>query len=383
MALMPAPVRVAVDCMSGENDPEAAVWGALEVVAEGDALALLVGDPARLQAAFDGWRTARSASAARAGERLRTAIEIVPSGSVIGMDEHPAQAVRAKRDASVVVAIRLVAEARAAAAVSAGNSGATLAAALFTVGRVRDIERPAIGADLPTATATTFLLDAGANADCRPEWLLQFGVMGDVYARLMMGVDEPRIGLLSNGEEPDKGSHLTQEAHRLLQGSALHFVGNIEGRDLLTGACDVAVTDGFTGNVALKTAEGVAEFLFGAISREARGSVLGRAGGALLKPRLRPLRDRVDYRKTGGALLLGVAGEVVIAHGRSDAEAMANAVRVAVRAARQGVSGRIAAAMRGLPGGDPSATGGEGLTASVHRASSASESTASTEGTQA
>jgi glycerol-3-phosphate acyltransferase PlsX len=346
---MTEPVRVAVDAMSGEQDPRAAVWGALEVVAEGQARALLVGDPPRIQAEFDAWRAAHSTAAQRARDRLRSSVEIVAAGSVIGMDEHPAQAVRSRRDASVVVAIRLVAEARAAAAVSAGNSGATLAAALFTVGRIRGMDRPAIGAALPTAAGTTFLLDAGANADCRPEWLLQFAVMGEVYSQLMLGVEAPRIGLLSNGEEADKGSHLVQEAHRLLRDSRLRFAGNIEGTDLLTGRCDVLVTDGFTGNVALKTAEGVADFLFGTISREARGSLLGRAGGALLKPRLRPLRDRVDYRKTGGALLLGVAGEVVIAHGRSDSEAMANAVRLAVGAARQNVSGSIAAALRSHP----------------------------------
>jgi glycerol-3-phosphate acyltransferase PlsX len=349
---MATPVRVAVDCMSGEHDPQAAVWGALEVVAEGEARALLVGDPPRLQAAFDEWGAAHPERARRADERLRGAVEIVPSTQVIGMDEHPAHAVRSKRDASVVVATRLVAEARAAACVSAGNSGATLAAALFTVGRIHGVDRPAIGADLPTASgATTFLVDAGANADCRPEWLLQFGVMGDVYARSMLGVDRPRVGLLSNGEEPEKGSHLVQEAHRLLRGAGLDFIGNVEGTDLLSGGCDVAVTDGFTGNVALKTAEGVGLFLFGAMSREARASLPGRVGGMLLRPRLRSLRDRADYRTTGGALLLGVAGEVVIAHGRSDPVAMANAVRVAVRAARQGVSTRIAAALRSVPGG--------------------------------
>jgi glycerol-3-phosphate acyltransferase PlsX len=350
---MAGPVRVAVDAMSGEHDPEAAVSGALQVVAEGEARVLLVGDPERLQSAFDAWCAAHPALARHADQRLRSAVEIVPAGSVIGMDEHPAHAVRSKRDASVVVATRLVAEARATACVSAGNSGATLAAALFTVGRVRGIDRPAIGADLPSARGTTFLLDAGANVDCRPEWLLQFAVMGDIYARHMLGVAEPRVGLLSNGEEPEKGSQLVQQAHRLLGASSLAFAGNIEGSDLVGAACDVAVSDGFTGNVALKTAEGVAEFLFHSIAEEARRSLLGRAGGALLKPRLRPLRDRADYRKTGGALLLGVAGEVVIAHGRSDSEAMANAMRLAVRAGREGISARIAEAMRAVPAAQP------------------------------
>ena len=341
------PITVAVDAMGGDNDPQAAVLGALEAALKDGIRVLLVGDGARLQALSEEWRRALPANATRAADVLRTHVEIVPAGSVIGMDEHPAQAVRSKKDASVVVATRLVAEGRAQAAVSAGNSGATLAAALLTVGRIRGVARPAIGTTFPTPTLTTstFLLDIGGNVDCKPLWLLQFGVMGSIYARLMMGVDDPRVGLLSNGEEAEKGSELVQEAHRLLSSARLRFVGNVEGRDVFTGSCDVVVTDGFTGNVVLKTAEGVAELLFGVISREARGSLTGKVGGALLKPKLRPLRDRVDYRKAGGALLLGVAGEVVIAHGRSDAEAIGNAVRVAALAARQRVSSRIAAAM--------------------------------------
>ena len=336
---------VAVDAMGGEKDPLAAVWGALDAMVADGSRILLVGDPPRLQAAFDDWRATHRAAAGAAAEMLRNRVEIVASGSVIGMDEHPAHAVRAKKDASVVVATRLVAEGRAGAAVSAGNSGATLAAALITVGRIRGVARPAIGILLPTAASSTLLLDAGANTDCKPEWLTQFAVMGDVYARLMLGRAEPRVGLLSNGEEAEKGSQLIQEAHRQLSASRLRFVGNVEGSDLLSDRCDVVVTDGFTGNVALKTAEGVAELLFAAISREARASLTGRVGGALLKSRLRPLRDRVDYRRTGGALLLGVAGEVVIAHGRSDALAMCNAVRVAGKAAGHAVSSQIATAL--------------------------------------
>ncbi|MGI8847490.1 MAG: phosphate acyltransferase PlsX [Candidatus Dormibacteria bacterium] len=317
-------VTVAVDAMSGDNDPQASIDGARAAVATDHELRMqLVGR--------------RSALSSATHER----IDIVEASEVIGMDEHPAQAVRSKKDASVLAACREVAQGRANAAVSAGNSGATLAAAVFAVKRIPGVHRPAIGGALPTAVGTTFLLDIGANTDCKAEWLLQFGVMGDVYARQMMGVARPRVGLLSNGEEATKGSQMVQEAHALLSRSNLLFIGNVEGRDLLTGKVDVVVTDGFTGNIALKTAEGVAEFLFATISREARASFAGRIGGALLKPRLRPLRDRVDYRKAGGALLLGVSGEVVIAHGRSDAVAMSNAIAVAARAARQKVSLRI------------------------------------------
>ena len=271
------PIAVAVDAMSGDHDPRAAVRGALEVALEGATRVLLVGDPARLQAELDDGRRVLADRSERAAELLRTQVEIVAAGSVIAMDEHPAQAVRSKRDASVVVATRLVADGRAQAAVSAGNSGATLAAALLTVGRIRGVARPAIGATFPSATTPTFLLDVGANVDCKPLWLLQFAVMGDVYARLIMGVPEPRVGLLSNGEEAEKGSELVQEAHRLLAASGLHFAGNVEGRDVFGGSCDVVVTDGFTGNVVLKTAEGVAELLFGSISSAARASLTGKA----------------------------------------------------------------------------------------------------------
>ena len=330
---MAEPITIAVDAMSGDNDPEAAVDGAVAFVdANPDASVILVGRRADLEARV-------GASPER--------IEVVDAATVIGMDEHPAQAVRAKKDASVVVACRLVAEGRAQAAVSAGNSGATLAAALFTVKRIAGVHRPAIGAAFPSPSGMTFLLDIGANTDCKPEWLQQFAVMGSVYARLMMEVATPRVGLLSNGEEAEKGSQLVQETHALLRQTAgIDFRGNVEGKDIFKGTVDVAVTDGFTGNVALKTAEGVAEFLFSTISREARASLGGKIGGALLRPKLRPVRDSVDYRKTGGALLLGVAGEIVIAHGRSDAVAMENACAVALRAVRQKVSGRIAAALK-------------------------------------
>jgi glycerol-3-phosphate acyltransferase PlsX len=170
--------------------------------------------------------------------------------------------------------------------------------------------------------------------------------MGDVYARTMLGIERPRVALLSNGEESEKGSELVQASYPLIAALPIEFVGNIEGKDVFRGSCDVVVTDGFTGNVVLKVAEGIGDFLFSSIAREARKSIAGRVGGALLKPRLRPLRDQVDYRKTGGALLLGVAGEVVIAHGRSDAEATMNAIRVAARAADHRVSTLIAGAVR-------------------------------------
>jgi phosphate acyltransferase len=323
---------IALDAMGGDNAPREIVLGALLGAERLGVDVALVGRRAVLEAEI----AAAPASVATLAARGR--VSIVDAASVIEMDEHPAAAVRAKKDASVVVACGLVASGQACAVVSAGNSGAVLAAALFHVKRLPGVARPAIGTSLPRSDGgSTFMLDVGANADVRPEWLAQFGVMGSVYARAMMGLESPRVGLLSNGEEPGKGSALIQAATPLLAAAPLRFVGNVEGKDLFRDVCDVAVTDGFTGNVALKTAEGVGEFLFSAISVEARKSLQGKVGGALLKPRLRPIRDRVDYRATGGALLLGVDGEVVIAHGRSDAEAIVSALRVAHTAAERDV----------------------------------------------
>jgi glycerol-3-phosphate acyltransferase PlsX len=329
------PLPIAVDAMGGDHAPKEIVRGALRALNEHGIAVTLVG---RREVVEDELRNA--------GVPTPQGITVVDAREVIEMNEHPANAVRAKRDSSLVSSCALVASGQAGAVVSAGNSGAMLAAALFTIKRIPGVARPAIGASFPSETGQTFILDVGANTDCKPEWLAQFALMGDVYARTMLGIAKPRIALLSNGEEAEKGSELVQAAHPLIAALPIKFVGNVEGKDIFRGACDVVVTDGFTGNVVLKVAEGIGEFLFASIAREARKSFGGKVGGALLRPRLRPLRDRIDYRKTGGALLLGVAGEVVIAHGRSDAEATMNAIRVAARAAEQGVSNVIAGAVR-------------------------------------
>ena len=331
---------IAVDAMGGDNAPGEIVRGAVRATRELGVSVVLVGRSDAIEAEL------RQAGEAADDDRIR----VVDASEVVEMHEHPANAVRAKRDSSVVRACDLVASGTAGAAVSAGNSGAMLAAALFSVRRIAGIARPAIGTAFPSAAGLTFILDVGANTDCRPEWLAQFAVMGDVYARTMMAIAEPRLALLSNGEEEEKGSELVRAARPLIAALPLHFIGNVEGKDIFRGAADVVVTDGFTGNIALKTAEGVGEFLFAAISREARSSLTGKIGGALLKPKLRPLRDTIDYRKTGGALLLGVAGEVVIAHGRSDAEAILHAIRVGAEAVDKDVSGSIRRALEAAGG---------------------------------
>src|ERR1700681_138823 len=325
---------IAVDAMGGDHAPSEIVRGALRAVNEHGIAVTLVG---RREAVEQELRSA--------GWSTPDGITVVDAREVIEMNEHPANAVRAKRDSSLVSSCALVAGGQARAVVSAGNSGAMLAAALFTIKRIAGVARPAIGASFPSDAGQTFILDVGANTDCKPEWLPPVAVMGDVYARTMLGIERPRIALLSNGEEAEKGSELVQASYPLLAALPIHFIGNVEGKDLFRGGGDGVGTDGFTGNVVLKVAEGIGEFLFASIAREARKTVGGKVGGALLKPKLRPLRDRVDYRKTGGALLLGVAGEVVIAHGRSDAEATMNAIRVAAHAADQGVSNVIAGAV--------------------------------------
>ncbi|MHB8718017.1 MAG: phosphate acyltransferase PlsX [Candidatus Dormibacteria bacterium] len=328
---------IAVDAMGGDHAPAEIVRGALRAASELRIPVTLVGRRELLESELSRIEGPETQARAR--------VSVVDAREVVEMDEHPANAVRAKKDSSIVRTCALVSSGEAAAAVSAGNSGAMLAAALFTVKRIGGVARPAIGALLPSLGAQPFVLDVGGNTDCRPDWLLQFAVMGSVYAQTMMDVERPRVALISNGEEAEKGSQLVREAYPLLQQSPLHFIGNIEGKELFAGGCDVAVCDGFVGNVLLKTAEGVGDYLFATLRREATSSLSAKVGGALLKPRLRAVRDRVDYRETGGALLLGVNGEVVIAHGRSDALAVRNAIRVARTAALRGVSRSIATAI--------------------------------------
>jgi glycerol-3-phosphate acyltransferase PlsX len=320
-------VRVAVDAMGGDNAPAAIVTGAvqaaagdaqLEVFLVGRELTPLLPPPA---------------PGGRSGGGVNGRVHVVDATEVVGMDEH-VDVVRTRRDASINVATHLVADGKADAVVSAGNSGAVMAAAIFALHRLKGVERPAIGGLIPTRTGQTFVLDVGANADVKAEYLYQFALLGDAYARRLMGIGKPRVALLSNGEEEGKGNQVTLEAYELLKSAPLNFTGNIDGKELFQGGADVVVTDGFTGNVMLKTMEGLAEFLLTTIRDEARKSPAGIAGGLLLKPSIGRIRGRVDWRKIGGALLLGVNGVVIIAHGRSDAEATKNAILRAAEAVR-------------------------------------------------
>ena len=313
---------VALDGMGGDNAPSAPVQGAIDAAGDGIAV-LLVGDEGVLRDELG-----------RQGATDIDGIEIVHAPDVVSSSEEGARAVRAKPDASVSMACRLVGEGRAGAAVSAGNTGAMLAAASLYMRRVPGVIRPAIAVVLPSAGGRpVVLLDAGASAEARAEHYPQFALMGRLFSRDVLGIADPRVGLLSIGEEEGKGSEIVLLAHTLLRDMP-GFIGNVEGRDITGGGVDVVVTDGFTGNVVLKTMEGLADFLMSEVRDAVRSTILGRIGGLLVRPPLRRMRDRIDPETYGGAVLLGVRGLAVIGHGNASGRGIANAVRVAARGTR-------------------------------------------------
>ncbi|HEY3541712.1 MAG TPA: phosphate acyltransferase PlsX [Gaiellaceae bacterium] len=268
-------------------------------------------------------------------------LELVETNGVVEMHEKPADAVRAKPESSLVASIRAVHEGKAAAVVSAGNTGAVLAAGLLELRRIPGVLRPAIAVPIPAQNGPSVLLDAGANADARPEQILQFATMGAVFAEEILGLRNPTVRLLSIGEEAEKGNQLALDAHALLRESDLNFQGNCEGRDILRGAADVVVTDGFTGNVVLKTLEGTIRTILEGLRAEITASTRGKLGGLLIRPAARNLRDRLDPDTYGGAYLLGLRGLAVIAHGNSSQTAIANAIRLAARGVEHDVVGRL------------------------------------------
>ncbi len=336
-----ADVVVALDGMGGDHAPAAPVAGALEVAREG-ARILLVGDERAL-----------SAELARQGAEGASGVEVVHAPEIIGSDEEGARAVRAKPGSSVSIACRLVGEGRAGAAVSAGNTGATLAAATLHMRRIPGVIRPAIAVTLPAAGGRpVVMLDAGASAEARPEHYPHLALMGRLFARDVLGIAAPRVGLLSIGEEAVKGSEEVLAAHALLRETP-GFAGNVEGRDILARAVDVVVTDGFTGNVVLKTMEGTAGFLLGEVRAAVGATLPGRVGGLLVRPAMRRMRERIDPESYGGAVLLGVRGLAVIGHGNSTGRGIANAVRLAARGTRERLAAQFAEALAG-EGAEPS-----------------------------
>jgi len=313
-------IRIAVDAMGGDHAPSAVVDGA---VAAARHLAI--------QIALVGPTAAVTEALAQHPDWSSLGLELVEAPDVIAMNESPAAALRRRPGATIRVAADLVARKRADALVSAGHTGATVMAAYGAFGTIPGVDRPALAASIPTLARPAVLVDAGANVECRPQHLLQFAVMGTVYARVAYGTERPRVGLLSIGEEETKGNDLTREAHRLLKAAPINFIGNVEGREIYSGSADVIVCDGFTGNVVLKTSEGMVETVEKLLGDELRGTFSSQVGYLLSRRAFRRFRRRVDYSEYGGAPLLGVAGLAIIGHGRSSAKAIRNAIAMAYR----------------------------------------------------
>lgn len=323
--------RIAIDAMGGDHAPKEIVAGALRAQEELGVKVLLVGEPEKIKASLP--------PNTNLGQ-----VEIVSATDTIEMDEEPLSAVRRKRSASINVVMDLVKKGKADAAISAGHSGAAMAAALLRLGRLPGIDRPAIGAVFPTLVASkpVLILDVGANVDCRPKFLEQFAVMGSVYSQYVLGTEEPKVGLLNIGEEDCKGNDLAIRTYQMLTAnSQISFLGNAEGRDVLSGRFDVIVCDAFVGNVLLKFAEAVGGVILQILREELPSGLHGQIGTALLKPNLKRIKQRMDHAEHGGALLLGVNGICVISHGSSEAPSIFNAIRMAKEAVDNQVLERI------------------------------------------
>jgi glycerol-3-phosphate acyltransferase PlsX len=311
-------MRVALDAMGGDHAPSVNVEGAVETVNEHEDIEVtLVGNSELIKKELDNKRFP--------GGRIL----LQHASQVVEMNESPAAAIRKKKDSSIRVGIELVKSGKADAFVSAGHSGVIMATSLLLLRTAPGVDRPAIAAIMPTIRDTFVLLDAGANVDCKPENLLEFALMGNTYCKLVLGRPEPKVALLSIGEEDTKGNELTKEAFKLIRKTKINFIGNIEGKDIFTGRADVVVCDGFIGNIALKISEGLAETVLRMLKREITSVSTGRVGYLLMKPAIRNFKKRTDYDEYGGAPLLGINGVSIISHGRSSAKAIRNALQVA------------------------------------------------------
>lgn len=325
-------MKIAVDAMGGDYAPEEVVLGAIEAVKSYSLDVVLVGDTNKIKAVLN-----------RYGAKDNSHLSIVHASQVIDMGEHPAQAIRKKKDASIVVATQLVKDGACDAVVAPGSTGAAVTAALLGLGRIKGIERPCIATPIPSKKGITVLLDSGANANSKPKHLVEGAIMGSHYAKYILGVDKPTVGLLNIGEEASKGNELAQATYPLLEKlKTISFYGNVEGRDIPKGTVDVVVCDGFVGNVILKFGEGMAMFIIRLVKDTIKSSgFIAKLGALAVYPALRTLKKRLDFTEYGGAPLLGVDGSFIICHGSSKAKAIKNAIRVAGELAQQDVVGHI------------------------------------------
>ncbi len=327
--------RVILDAMGGDNAPQASCLGAVEALRNDPELMItLAGTMSAIAPHLD------------TADDVRGRLSVLDAPDVIDNHEAPALAIRQKKKSPIVIGMLALRAGDADAFVSAGSTGAVLVGGMLRLGRIPGIERPALAPLMPGAKGQYLLIDCGANVDCRPEWLVQFALMGDAYMRRVMGLDSPRIGLVNNGAEEEKGSQLYSQAHQLLKKAPLNFVGNIEGRYIPADLADVIVCDGFDGNIILKYTEGLAAALMGIIKRELTADAVSKLGALLARNAFRRVKKKMDYTEVGGAPLLGVQGAVVKAHGSSDAHAFASAVRQAVQMVRGGVAEAIEQALR-------------------------------------
>ncbi|HHD10907.1 MAG TPA: phosphate acyltransferase PlsX [Deltaproteobacteria bacterium] len=318
-------MKIAVDAMGGDYAPASVVSGAVQAAKNGVSV-ILVGDRERVEEEL------------KKHDTKGLSIPIVHASEVVGMAEPPAQAIRKKKDSSIRVCFELVKEGRADAVVSAGNSGSALAAGIMVLKRLKGVSRPAIAVCVPTMMEPAVVLDVGGNVDCKPLHLLQFAIMGSIYAKYMLGKEKPRVGLLSNGEEEEKGNELTKQTHELLKKTSLNYVGYIEGKDIYRGGIDVVVTDGFVGNVVLKLSEGLVEAVVKMLKKEIKARFLAKLGYILAKPAFDNLKKKIDYAEYGGAPLLGIDGVCIISHGASSSKAIKNAILRAKEYVESGVN---------------------------------------------
>ena len=325
-------MKIAVDAMGGDYAPEEVVLGAIEAVKSYSLDVVLVGDTNKIEEVLN-----------RYGAKDNSHLSIVHASQVIDMGEHPAQAIRKKKDASIVVATQLVKDGACDAVVAPGSTGAAVTAALLGLGRIKGIERPCIATPIPSKKGITVLLDSGANANSKPKHLVEGAIMGSHYAKYILGVGKPTVGLLNIGEEASKGNELAQATYPLLEKlKTISFYGNVEGRDIPKGTVDVVVCDGFVGNVILKFGEGMAMFIIRLVKDTIKSSgFIAKLGALAVYPALRTLKKRLDFTEYGGAPLLGVDGSFIICHGSSKAKAIKNAIRVAGELAQQDVVGHI------------------------------------------